>query len=90
MHGGAGFKSPALLPLWGQEMSRDRGWLELVLLRGLLPALPELGRDGPRPHKTLNYYISPWPVAPHFGTSMKQPHSCAGRVLSLAGRGPYS
>lgn len=81
-----GFQSPALLPLQGREVSRDRGWP--ALLTGCLPALPQPHRDAPPPHKTLNCHILPWPMTLHFNTSMKQPHPSAGRVPSLAGRGP--
>lgn len=48
---------------------------------------PRSRQDEPRPRKTLNCHILPWPVAPHFGTSMKHPHPSAGMALSLAGGG---
>lgn len=43
------FKSPTLLPLQGQEMSRDGGWPEPMLRWRHLPALPEPGRTSPDP-----------------------------------------
>ena len=49
MHGGTGFKSPALLPLRGREMSRDRGWPELVLLRVFCQLSLSRAGTGPGP-----------------------------------------
>lgn len=44
-----GFKDPARPPLQGRAGDkRPLGWLELVLLQGHLPALPELGAGSTR------------------------------------------